>query len=329
MNPIELNRHLEKKEICPVYYLYGNETYLIEEAMRKIESLIISPGFKDFNYETYFGGNDRAQDIINTAHTIPVMAKKRLIVVKEADRLLEKNLEAFTSYISKPSPSSCIVFIGEKVDSRKRFFLQFEKRGVIAQLNHPMERDLPYWVKHLAQRCGKEITKDAIAFLVEVVGGNLQEMYSEIEKVSVSIRDKSTIEIEDLETLVTELKLENIFDLIDSLGNKDRERVLVLLQKILASGEDHLKILAMITYKFRLIIRAKEMLQKGLSPTEVGRKVGVRPFFLKGFIKQVNRFTFDELKRAFHLFLETDLALKSSRMPKNLILERLILDLCG
>lgn len=329
MNPLELNRHLEKEEIHPVYYLYGDETYLIEEATRNIESKVISPGFKDFNYEVYYGSNDTAQEIINAALTIPIMSQKRLIVVKEADQLSARDLEEFTSYISNPSPSSCLVFIGEGVDFRKKFFINLEKCGIVAELNHPKERELPYWIQRLTARFDKKIARDTIAFLIEIVGNNLQEMYSEIEKVSIFVGDRSTIEIEDLETVVTELKVENIFDLIDSVGNKDREKALNILQKMLASGEDHLKILGMIIYRFRLLVRAKEMLHKGLPPPEVGKRLGVRNFFLKGFLQQVNRFSFDELKGVFDRFLNTDLALKSSRVAKKLILERLILDLCA
>ncbi len=328
MNPIILNRHLEKDEIRPVYYLYGEETYLIEEAVRKIESRTISPDFKDFNCETYYGGSHTAEEIINAARTVPVMSQKRLIIVKEADCLSGGNLEGLASYLSNPSSSSCLVFIGEKVDRRKRFFVNLQKYGVAAQLNHPKEREIPYWIRSLAERSHKDITRDAVTFLVEVVGGNLQEMYNEIEKVSIFIGDKSVIGLEDVEAVVTELKAENIFDLIDSMGNKDAEKALNILQKMLASGEEHLKILGMIMYRFRLIVRAKEMLEKGLPPPEVGKKLGVRGFFLKGFLQQVNRFSLHELKSAFGQFLNADLALKSSRVPKKLVLERLILDLC-
>ena len=323
-----LFRHLEKEEILPVYYLYGDEIYLVVEVIRNIEKRVLSPDLKDFNYQIFYAGDDGAPKIINTVRTFPVMSQKRLVIVKEADQLSTRDLEEFIPYFSSPSSFACLVFIGEKVDSRKRFFKNLKKCGVIVQLNHPKEKDLPYWIPRLAGRFNKEINRDGVAFLTEIVGNNLQELYNEIEKVSIYAGEKRNIEIKDLEAVVTELKIENIFSLIDSVGNKDREKALSALQNILGSGENHLKVLGMIIYRFRLIFRAKEMLQKGLPPGEIGKKLGMRSFFLKKLLEQVNRFSLDELNGAFNQFFSTDSALKSSRVAKKIILEKLILDLC-
>ncbi|MFH2012708.1 MAG: DNA polymerase III subunit delta [Pseudomonadota bacterium] len=329
MTPQELTRHLEKEEVLPVYYLYGDETYLIDEALRNIEERVISSGFKDFNYDIFYGSENVAPEIINAAQTIPALSQKRLIVVKDAGQLSAKDIEQLTSYISDPSPFACLVFIGEKVNLRAKFFVHLLECGVIAQLNHPKERELPYWIQKVAGRFNNKISKDAVALLIEVVGNNLQQLYNEIEKVSIFIGEKRTIEVEDFEAVVTELKVESIFTLVDAVGNKDREKALNILIKILASGEDHLRILGMIIRQFRLIFITKELLQKGLKPTEIGNKLKINRYFLEGFLKQVDQFSFDELKGAFDKFLNTDLALKSSRISKRLILERLILDLCG
>ncbi|MDY7033444.1 MAG: DNA polymerase III subunit delta, partial [Thermodesulfobacteriota bacterium] len=312
MNSFELTRHLEKEEIRPFYYLHGDETYLIEDALKNIEKKIITPDLKDFNYEIFYGGNDTASQMISAAQTVPVMSKKRCIVIKHADKLSSEDLKQFTSYISKPSSFSCLVFISEKIDERKKFFADFKKRGVIVQLNHPRERDLPYWVRRLAERFNKKISNDALSFFIEIVGNNLQEIHNEIEKVSIFIGDKESIDIKDVEAVVTDVKVENIFDLIDSVGDRDTEKALNILQKMLVSGEDHLKIFGMIIYRFRLILRAKEMLLQGIAPPEVGNRLKMRTFLLKRLIGQANRFSMDELKLVFDRFLDTDLALKSS-----------------
>jgi len=328
MNPLTLFRQLEKEEILPVYYLYGNETYMLEEAVRNIKKRLIPPGLKDFNYETFFGGNNDASDIIHAACTFPIMSERRMVVVKDAHLLPIKDLEELTSYISNPLPSSCLIFISEKIDSRRKFFINLKKCGVIVKLDHPKDGELAYWIQKMATGFDKEIGKDGIAFLVEIVGNNLQEIYNEIEKVSIFIGDNATIGLEDLQEVVSELRVENIFALIDSVGNKDREKALTILQKMLASGEDHLKILGMIMYRFRLIFRAKDLMQKGLPPSEMGKRLGIRSFLVKGLLEQARRFSRDDFNEAFGQFFNTDLTLKSSRVAKKLILERLILELC-
>ena len=329
MNSIDLNKHLEKNDILPLYYLSGNETYLIDEAVAHIEDKVLSPDHKAFNYEVFYGGNDKVSQIITAARTMPILSKKRLVIVKDANKLSPDDIKEFTSYVEKPSPCACLVFVGEKVDSRKKFFTKIEKSGIIAKLNHPNERELPYWVRRLAEKFHKKIGHDTARLLIEVVGNNLQEIHNEIEKVSIYVGERKTIRTEDIEAVVTGLKVENIFRLIDSVGNKETEKALKILENMLSSGEEHLRILAMIIYRFRLLLRTKELTLKGTAPHEMAKRLQVRDFLLKGLIKQSNRFSLDELKESFGLFYHTDLTLKSSRVSKKLILERLILDLCA
>jgi DNA polymerase-3 subunit delta len=329
MNPTELNRHLEKEEILSFYYLYGDDTYLIEEAIRNIENKVISPGSKDLNYEVFYAGNDRVSDIVNAAQTMSFLSKKKFILIKEANRLSAKESEGFISYFSNPSDFACLVFIGEKVNFKQKFFIRLQKSGVIAQLNHPQNRELPYWVQRFANRFDKKISKDATTFLIDIVGNNLLQIYNEIEKASIFTGEKRSIDVEDIQAIITELKIESIFDLIDSVVNKNSEKALSILNKTLASGEDHLMILGMIIRQFRLILRAKDMLKRGLTPSFIGKRLGVRNFFLKGFLEQVKKYSFDELKWTFEQFLKADLALKSSKLTKKMLLERLILNLCG
>jgi len=101
------------------------------------------------------------------------------------------------------------------------------------------------------------------------------------------------------------------------------------LKKLVEAGEPPLKILTMITRQGRLAARAKEMLQKGASSGEVGEKLGIRDFYLKGFLAQVDTFSLSQVEAYFSCLFRADWRLKSSGVDKRIILERLILDLCA
>jgi len=85
----------------------------------------------------------------------------------------------------------------------------------------------------------------------------------------------------------------------------------------------------MITRQVRLMARAKEMLKQGVSNADVGRKLGIRNFYLKGFFKQVHNFSLAQTEDYITSLFRSDWKLKSSRIKKRLILERLITDLCS
>jgi DNA polymerase-3 subunit delta len=121
----------------------------------------------------------------------------------------------------------------------------------------------------------------------------------------------------------------SIFNLTDCLAGKDRVSALDALQCLLEQGEHPLKILAMIARHYRLMVRAKEMVQKGSSATDAGKRVGINDFHLKGFVKQVQAFSLDQVQDYFTLLFQSDRKLKSSRINEKIILEDMIARLCA
>ena len=86
MKPEDLERSVSKGEIAPLYFIYGEEEFLADRAVARLVEKLVAPEFKDFNYSTFYGKECRAEQILDTAMTLPMFAERRVILVKRRRR---------------------------------------------------------------------------------------------------------------------------------------------------------------------------------------------------------------------------------------------------
>ena len=329
MKAEELFRELKKGAIRPIYCLYGGDDYLKDEAYSRLKEEALKGGIVDFNYDLFYCGEADIARALSAASTLPVMAARRLVVLKDADKLRAHEQEALIAYVENPSETTTLVFIAAAIDRRKKLFTLIGKRGAMVEVNSPFEREMPKWIRWVANKKGVEIADEAARYLVDIVGNDLNSIANEVEKAALFAGDRKRIELGDIESVTVDIKAKTVFQLIDAIGTKNLKKSLENLKKLLDSGESPLLILNMIVRQVRLIWTGLEIMKKGGGEGEVRKRVSLPPFVFKGYLKQVRLFREDELKGAFEGFLDLDLKFKSSRINKEKALELLIFNLCG
>lgn len=253
------------------------------------------------------------------------MAQRRVVVIKDTHKYSEGELRAFFPYLKSPAPTTSLVFIAEGL---KKEFLREVKEGGF-HLQRPFQGEIPHWIRRIAGELGKEISSEAVEYLQEVIGRDLQGLYNELFKVSLYVGDKKRIEVKDVEGVVSELKVTTIFELTKAVGERDLKRALRSLGKIWESGEHYLKILALIARQFRHLLMAKEVLEKGGGKEDIKKKLGIsNPYFLRELSAQAKKFPHKALQDALVSLWETDMVLKRSSLSRRLLLEGLVIRLC-
>ncbi len=327
MKPLELQKAIKRKEVAPLYFLYGEDSFLLEKTVTGLKESLIDPNLLDFNLTVFNGRESTAQDILCSAKTHPLSGGYRMVVVKEADKL-KSPWSNFTPYFNQPLLSTCLVFCGEKLPLKSNPLSAFKKNGVLVRFYHPYDREIPGWIRNIAQSCNKKVSGSAVALLSNEIENDLQTMFQEIEKIAAYVGTREVIEVDDVKEVVSVSRGASVFTLTDHIADKDKEGALFTLKQLLAAGEPPLKILTMITRQVRLLAQAKEMLEQGLSQQEVGRSLGVRDFYLKDFIRRARVFSRLQGERSIYFLFHTDWKLKSSRVDKRIVLEELISGLC-
>ncbi|HJV36085.1 DNA polymerase III subunit delta [Geomonas sp.] len=327
MKPEEFNRAVDQGEIAPLYLLYGEEPYLVERAVKKLMDRLVDPGFRDFNLNVFYGNECKGDEVFSAAQTLPMFADRRVVLVKKGGDLPAAAQEILLGYIQDPSPSTTLILQAEKVDGRKKFFADFKKKGEWVEFKRPYENQLGPYVRDEVRAAGKRIDGAAAELLGYLVGNNLQELVSQIEKLCIYCGKKEQITIEDVKAIVSDTKVESVFEFTDALGSKDLPKALRLLTTLLQDGEAPLKVLGGVARHYRQLWQVRELMDRKVPSSELAKAAGINPYFLKKVTDQARNYQVGELKLVFKRMLELDQAFKSGGI-EDALFERFVIDTC-
>lgn len=327
MKPEEFDRCVDKGDLGPLYLLYGDEPYLVERAAKKLLERAVDPGFRDFNLNVFYGNECKGEEIFGAAQTLPMFAERRVVLVKKGGELPAAAQELLLPYLQDPSPTTCLVLQADKVDGRKKFFLELKKKGEAVEFKRPYENQLGPFVREEIRSAGKRIVPEAAELLAYLVGNNLQELVSQIEKLALFCGSKEVIGVDDVKAIVSDTKVESVFEFTDALGARDLDRAVGLLYTLLKDGEVPLRILGAVARHFRQLWQVRALLEKRVPSGDIAKAAQINPYFLKKVTDQARNYDVRELKRIFERMLELDVAFKSGGNEKALF-ERFVLESC-
>ena len=329
MTPDALQQAIKSQNVPPVLFLYGSEPFLQQEVLKQLENSVLSPGSEDFNRHVFHAKGLAVDQVLEAALTFPAFAERRLVIVKEAHSLTTADFDALFEYIQEPAPETCLVFSAEKIDSRRKFFQSLKKTGALVEFKPLNDRQIPGFIRRYLDGLGFTVTEDAIGLFVSRIGNGLQEVMTELEKLSLYVGSPRLIDTPDVQAVVSNVRAENIFAIGNAVGCQDAGKALTLGRHLVADGEAPLKILSLLSRHYRQLWKARELQVEGRSPAEIAKGAGVPPFVVDGLISQCRRYSRVDFRRAFSLFVEADLAMKSSGSQPEVVLENLLLQLAG
>jgi len=317
-----------KKKLSSVYLWYGESSFLLQEAIEQIITALDSPGFKDFNLHKFYAEETSMGNIISSAMVVPMMATYRLIIVYKGDKLKANELDQLSVYSSNPVDTTVLIVVFKKIDKRKSAFKKLSKTAVFREFKDPYEDNLPSWIIDRAKTQGFSIEDCAAQFLVERVGTNLGELAMEIEKLVLMAQKDKIITLAMVEAISGNIKRQSIFKLTDAIGERRVADAFFALNNLIINGEAPQLVLFMITRHMRLLLKAKEVMDKKGSQKDVAEAIGNSiPFLLQKYIKQTANFTLKELKAHLILLMGTDHKLKSNASSPQILLETLLFNI--
>lgn len=329
----DLTVKLNKKEIAPVYLFSGEETYLKEDALRKITEILLPQGNNvEFNYDLIYGDESgAAQAVINRAESLPVLSEKRLVVVKRTEKFKQPDQEKLLVFLTSPSPTTCLIFVAsDRVNLKGGFWAALADIGESVVFWHLFDEQVFSWLKYRVKEKGKAISEEAISYLEEAAGNDLMELDNQINKLIIYSGTKKSITLEEVKKLTPDIKVGDVYEMINAIGERKKALSLRILNKLIQEGEEPLKLLSSITYRFRKFMEAQNLLQHKYPPPEINRRLGINTFLDRDFIKQTNNFSKQKIVENFKDILKANIELvKAGKKEAQLILELLILRLCG
>lgn len=306
--------HLEKigpAGLAPVYLFTGEELYFADRALSVITDKTLAGAPKDFNLDIFYGKDSKAAEVAAQASTLPMMADKRLVILKEADKL--RDLRELKEYLQAPSPDCVFTMLAMGADRSKERTLSdmLPDSAVFVHFWRPRDYEIPDIVQKLVRSSGFNIDRGAVAYFSETLSGNVALMEAELNKVFNLIGERRHIKEEDVRESVGDFGLPAVFELSDAAAAGNASKAVETLERLLRDGEEPLKLLAILSGNWRKMAAGDEL------PAGAGRKSSAR------------KISDDEAVRAFGCLMKADRDLKGSPVPPRLVMERLVLELSG
>lgn len=314
------------------YLVHGAEDLLRADAVAAIAAAVLTEGLEAFNDDRFEGASCDPGDVVAAARTLPVMAERRLVVVRGADRLAPERLEVLSAYLADPSPSTTLVLEAAKVDQRRGAFAKVKAVGHVVNCAPMNERGAADWLTGRARELGCPMDRDAAEFLAAYAGTSLGALAAELDKAAAYVGtgpggEGGRIDLDVVSETAAGGRVASVFELTDALGERRAGDALEALFTLLEGGEPPLRVQGMIVRHFRQLWRAREALAGGAS--DLASAIGVPPFVAGKLRTQARRYRDAELGAAFVRFARVDLDLKGGAVSDRRTLEDEVLFLCG
>lgn len=213
-------------KLQPVYILIGTETYFIDMIVDELEKHAIAPADRDFNYNLYYGNDTNAETVINCAQQFPVMAERKLVILKEAQGLqnAKSDLDKFVPYISHPNYSTTLVitYTGEKTAAAAEIQKAANKAdAVVFKSESPRDYQLAPYIKDYCQQHRIGIDDKAVEMLREYIGTPLSKLFGELSKLIQIKNGSGRITAADVEKNVGVSKDFTNYELLRAICRRD------------------------------------------------------------------------------------------------------------
>jgi DNA polymerase-3 subunit delta len=257
----------------PVHLLIGDAGLLVSEAEQALVAAALDGGAAGFNLATHDAA-DGAPGALSLAQTPPMMARKRVVVIRGMHKAPVALLDDLLAYVERPSPTTVLVLTGEKTpaavggkDRGRVLANRVDKLGGLRRFRARDQRPVPF-AQARARDAGCELDGDAARLLVELVGADLGQLRLELDKAIAYVGGRGRIDRSAIEVTSSVVAEAVQWDLTDAIVARDADRGLAVTYRLLeddASGGAH-RLLALVTWQVRELLVLQDALRRGERP---------------------------------------------------------------
>src|SRR6188474_1476992 len=227
----DLRKGIQNRSFERAYYFHGDDEYLKDDMIRQVIDAAVDPSTRDFNFDVRRGNEVDAESLLSLLSTPPMLAERRLVIVRDVQALKKDARVALDRYLAAPAPDVVALLVtpaGAKVDAAL-------STQVCAVAFEPLTGDrVPKWVVHHVDTVlHSTITPSAVDLLISVVGNDLPQLASELDKLA-SYANGSEIDEDAVGAVVGIRRGETLGDLLDRVLAHDAPGALALVDHVLA-----------------------------------------------------------------------------------------------
>jgi DNA polymerase-3 subunit delta len=347
-------------EFVPVYYLWGDDDFRKSEAASRAVDAAVPVAMRDFDAEVHRGGDLDAGTLESVLGTPPMMADRRVVVVRDAGALKKDARRVLDQYLKHPAENTVLLLVaaaGGKPDGALR-----EHTTAVEYQELTGDR-LPRWIAHRASEQHATLTPEAAALLQQAAGPELPTLAAEIDKLVSYARGAAsapgapveastdvpaevptvTIDADAVAAVVGVRRGETLSDLLDRIAARDAAGALALIEHVLSQPKTSaVSVVMALSVQTLAIAWGRARRDEGLPPGRLSgeyftllKETGAYPMRPWGeavatWTAAVDRWSAAALDRALDALLATDIALKDTRVSTDeQLIASLVLSMCA
>lgn len=306
----DIIKDLKNKIYKPIYFLFGEESYFIDQITDFIAENVLEETEKAFNQTVLYGKDSKIEDVINAAKRFPMMSNHQVLIVKEAQDL--KQIEKLQFYAEQPLNSTILVinFKKKTFDKRKKVYKALKKAGVIFESKRLYEYQIGSWINTYLKNKKYKISPVSSKLLTDFLGTDLSKISNELDKLMITLPENSTITPEHIEKNIGISKDYNVFELQNALGKKNILKANRIINHFANNPKDNPMVMIIINLFGYFSKILSYHYTKDKSPNNVASVLGVHPYFVKDYVSAAQKYNTRKTVAIISLLREYDMKSK-------------------
>lgn len=295
---------------APVYLLMGTEPYYPDLVCDEIMKFALTDSERDFNQTVFYGLDTDAGTVASECRSYPMMAERRLVVVKEAQSM--KTLEDLATYASDPMETTVLVILmhGASADKRRALYKNVQKKGVVLVSDALRDYEMPQWITSFYKSRGLDIEPAAAALLAEYAGTDMSRIMLETEKMQKNLPEGTVrVNAADIEKNVGISRQFSIFELTKALSYMKAGKALKIAAYI-GNGPKFMLLLAtapLYTHFYRILKYEAALLKNpAMSKADRAKLLGINPYFMEEYDVAARNYPIRRCMKVISLLEEYD-----------------------
>jgi DNA polymerase-3 subunit delta len=321
VSPSELGKEIEAGRFRPIYYFYGTEDYRIKEAEKAVVAGFLPRPQQTTNHIILSAAKSRLEDVLTELSTIPMLGDRQIFTIGEIQSLQLAQIEKIIDILTPPDASRIVILTSPsaRMPRKGSKTLRFlESEAVAVEFSRLPALASTRKIKAIAREHGVEIEPEAMAMLVELGGGNMGGIVSEMNKLIDYVGKGGTIKKEDVTAATSDYQAFKIYELADRAAAGDFDKTLSIMDFLLLAGERATGLLFWLGEHFVGLYLTKNRKSVGAGRKDQSWK----------YRNQVDLFENEQLEKIIKYIAKADFDVRSGLKPERIILEKLLYKIC-
>lgn len=306
------------------------EEYRMEEAFQLFWKHATEEATVDFNRDLFNADEARSEEVFAQAGSFPMMAERRLVVLRRCEKASAALLNDLLIYLDRPSPSTCLLLVGSPLDKRRKVWTRVLKEAAVFEFPPFTSQQLSVWLVASCQEQGRHLPVPMAELLAEqLAAAPLRMARHEVDKLCLLVGEGGTVDEEALATALGMEKDANSFDLLNAVQEGQLSSALRILQSLLRVPDNAFMLCGLLGKSLGRLWFMSQLSARGLGPQEIANRLSMNEFMVKRNLPLLRRWPQERLEEALRLILEADMALKGdSPLSPSQIQFQLVVRLC-